>query len=593
MKLPKLSAEQRARFHATVLAMPDSPHADLIGPPTVCEMPPIGWRCTRMPGHDGPCAAWPVDQPEGEALSDGDKFRAHLAQSAEAVKDFPAWKMLARVKPPRRGVTPLSDRMPIPDDAVCFASGDPDVRLAAGYGEALSKPDSVDTPEAASEFSSILEFYRDDVVHGLFGPAVRALIANFNAKLAEVRGEGIPEAGKRLLSATKQRAETAESSLLCQTLRYDYEKQRADTATARIAVLEEEARQGKATQAGQAPVYFARIKGGMSWMEVTTPDVEAPIGFEMEIRTYYAVPPAPAPNYGRVDHYAPWQPNSPIGSSEFQDAPSPEPVKQDTPIDMVLYCPACGLQHIDAEEDGWDNPPHRSHLCHGCKHVWRPADVPTNGVAAVATTGSKDSPIATPVKQDKQAVDEELQAFEADFEETGDEKEDACEFLLRAAHKFWYACRNTGERGAVKWLKSPGGSLLIFTRSEYKDALMQNIESLPLAAAPASAELTHLRARVSVLEAELSAAKLTALGEVGAPVEVMEPVFGDVLPPVGSRVLIRHGRDEDDHLCTVTGYYALADLAGNESLHRVFVRLVYYGTTIEQARMLCDVRPYV
>src|SRR5574340_600312 len=24
---------------------------------------------------------------------------------------------------------------------------------------------------------------------------------------------------------------------------------------------------------------------------------------------------------------------------------------------------------------GWDNPPHRSHLCHGCGHIWRPADV--------------------------------------------------------------------------------------------------------------------------------------------------------------------------------------------------------------------------
>lgn len=80
------------------------------------------------------------------------------------------------------------------------------------------------------------------------------------------------------------------------------------------------------------------------------------------------------------------------------------------PIDMVLHCPTCGLQHIDAPEDlpmaipggmfdgsaGWVNPPHRSHLCHGCGHIWRPADVPTNGVAAVKTTGKADSPIAHP-----------------------------------------------------------------------------------------------------------------------------------------------------------------------------------------------------
>lgn len=78
------------------------------------------------------------------------------------------------------------------------------------------------------------------------------------------------------------------------------------------------------------------------------------------------------------------------------------------PIDMVLHCPACGMQHIDEPEDGvgefavgadgayrtrWTNPPHRSHLCRGCGHIWRPADVPTNGVAAVKTKGLADSKI--------------------------------------------------------------------------------------------------------------------------------------------------------------------------------------------------------
>lgn len=88
------------------------------------------------------------------------------------------------------------------------------------------------------------------------------------------------------------------------------------------------------------------------------------------------------------------------------------------PIDMVLHCPACGVQHIDAAEpirmappeapdmsalgssirgelnpSRWKNPPHRSHLCHGCGHIWRPADVPTNGVAAVKTQGKNDSPL--------------------------------------------------------------------------------------------------------------------------------------------------------------------------------------------------------
>lgn len=76
----------------------------------------------------------------------------------------------------------------------------------------------------------------------------------------------------------------------------------------------------------------------------------------------------------------------------------------DKPIDMVLHCPKCGLQHIDCEEWAddphdiehgqmrtWANPPHRSHLCFGCNHIWRPADVPTNGVAAIKTRGKNDS----------------------------------------------------------------------------------------------------------------------------------------------------------------------------------------------------------
>lgn len=72
------------------------------------------------------------------------------------------------------------------------------------------------------------------------------------------------------------------------------------------------------------------------------------------------------------------------------------------PIDMVLHCPACGMQHVDAPSptDGqnlrmWSNPPHKSHLCRtedgGCGHIWRPADVPTNGVAAIKTKGKADS----------------------------------------------------------------------------------------------------------------------------------------------------------------------------------------------------------
>lgn len=73
------------------------------------------------------------------------------------------------------------------------------------------------------------------------------------------------------------------------------------------------------------------------------------------------------------------------------------------PIPMVLLCPKCGVQHVDEAEvftsemlaDGqpepWDNPPHRSHLCRACGCIWRPADVATVGVKAIATTGKADN----------------------------------------------------------------------------------------------------------------------------------------------------------------------------------------------------------
>lgn len=99
------------------------------------------------------------------------------------------------------------------------------------------------------------------------------------------------------------------------------------------------------------------------------------------------------------------------------------------PIDMILHCPACGLQHIDAPSDAcihdacpraefcgpgecqetWTNPPHRSHLCHGCGFVWRPSDVPTNGVESIVTKGKNDSPLPW----EPPATEEQAYAIEA------------------------------------------------------------------------------------------------------------------------------------------------------------------------------------
>lgn len=87
------------------------------------------------------------------------------------------------------------------------------------------------------------------------------------------------------------------------------------------------------------------------------------------------------------------------------------------PVPMLLFCPRCFEQHVDdampdvcelcglslAEHPAvgtvpsacfvftaWLNPPHKSHRCNSCNHVWRPADVPTEGVQAINSKGERD-----------------------------------------------------------------------------------------------------------------------------------------------------------------------------------------------------------
>jgi len=70
--------------------------------------------------------------------------------------------------------------------------------------------------------------------------------------------------------------------------------------------------------------------------------------------------------------------------AEQQSAPA---AQQSAPISMILHCPKCGLQHVDEPDErtpGWENPPHRSHLCHGCGHIWRPADVAMGSASGAA-----------------------------------------------------------------------------------------------------------------------------------------------------------------------------------------------------------------
>lgn len=78
-----------------------------------------------------------------------------------------------------------------------------------------------------------------------------------------------------------------------------------------------------------------------------------------------------------------------------------------------------------------------------------------------------------------------------------------------------------------------------------------------------------------------------AVGQLG-----LDPVFGDVLPQVGDKVLVHLGRSERWVEHTVVGYYVWKDLGGSDSLHRVFVRVKDADGRLN-ARMLKDVRPLI
>lgn len=112
---------------------------------------------------------------------------------------------------------------------------------------------------------------------------------------------------------------------------------------------------------------------------------------------------------------------------ELMMARAQKPTTQREPIPMILHCPRCHRQHVDAPSaptfmgyeitqsqhdalfeimtkiglsvsdpvyrirDRWENPPHKSHLCAYCECVWRPADVETVGVSFTHTKGSADN----------------------------------------------------------------------------------------------------------------------------------------------------------------------------------------------------------
>jgi hypothetical protein len=80
------------------------------------------------------------------------------------------------------------------------------------------------------------------------------------------------------------------------------------------------------------------------------------------------------------------------------------------PTPMLLACPKCQMPHIDKsdptkckncggkhlnvseastccdEPEPWTNPPHKTHRCEHCNHLWRPFDFPTYGVTIAELT---------------------------------------------------------------------------------------------------------------------------------------------------------------------------------------------------------------
>lgn len=55
----------------------------------------------------------------------------------------------------------------------------------------------------------------------------------------------------------------------------------------------------------------------------------------------------------------------------------------------------------------------------------------------------------------------------------------AAQALLDAAHTFWKECNKAGQYGAVQWLIGADGSLVVFTRGEYRQQLLAGIPTLP------------------------------------------------------------------------------------------------------------------
>lgn len=52
-----------------------------------CRVPPVGWTCTRTPGHEGPCATVPVDETEKSRIVRWLRHTLRMNGPAQALAD--------------------------------------------------------------------------------------------------------------------------------------------------------------------------------------------------------------------------------------------------------------------------------------------------------------------------------------------------------------------------------------------------------------------------------------------------------------------------------------------------------------------------
>jgi len=144
------------------------------------------------------------------------------------------------------------------------------------------------------------------------------------------------------------------------------------------------------------------------------------------------------------------------------------------PVNAVLFCPNCCEQHVDeampdvCETCGkslsehpavgtanatcfvftaWLNPPHKSHRCNFCNHVWRPADVPTNGVLELKSKGERDGFVKPKYSATKKDFDDAVEYATASLtRDLAAEKERRASAEAELARERQFICKKCGLR---------------------------------------------------------------------------------------------------------------------------------------------------